>query len=235
MLCSSSSYRHPVLQRSCISHLRRSLKTSRFKLQPASLQLLHFNDQLRGFRLYISRSTQTSALISEISQSVQEFQHKSWIICCYFSAWRLEDVLVSDRFFWEHFSFWRLLFIELTSPSPPSKQHALLSSRSLYIFIPFISSQRFYTSEALWRAFITRQQISLAFYSSGAVHRPQVFFLHLSIYLQTLGLIIKIKLTGFSFSSSQPVHRPQLLKLRKSKARQRRRWIHSDSFTARGE
>lgn len=130
---------------------------------------------------------------------------------------------MSDRFFWEHFSFCRLLFIELTSPSPPSKQHTLLSCCSLYIFIPFISSQRFYTSEALWRTFITRQQISLAFYSSGAVHRPQVFFLHLSIYLQTLGLIIKIKLTGFSFSSSQPVHRPQLLKLRKSKARQRRR------------
>lgn len=213
-LCSSSSYRHPVLQRSCISHLRRSLKTSRFKLQPASLQLLHFNDQLRDFRLYISRSTQTSALISEISQSVQEFQHKSGIICCYFSAWRLEDVLVSDRDF----------CLSNSLPLHPLRSNTHFSVPVAYIYLYLLFHLRgFILQKHCGRAFITRQQISLAFYSSGAVHRPQVFFLHLSIYLQTLGLIIKIKLTGFSFSSSQPVHRPQLLKLRKSKARQRRR------------
>lgn len=213
-LCSSSSYRHPVLQRSCISHLRRSLKTSRFKLQPASLQLLHFNDQLRGFRLYISRSTQTSALISEISQSVQEFQHKSGIICCYFSAWRLEDVLVSDRDF----------CLSNSLPLHPLRSNTHFSVPAAYIYLYLLFHLRgFILQKHCGRAFITRQQISLAFYSSGAVHRPQVFFLHLSIYLQTLGLIIKIKLTGFSFSSSQPVHRPQLLKPRKSKARQRRR------------
>lgn len=235
MLCSSSSYRHPVLQRSCISHLRRSLKTSRFKLQPASLQLLHFNDQLRGFRLYISRSTQTSALISEISQSVQEFQHKSWIICCYFSAWRLEDVLVSDRFF-KSTSVSGDFCLSSSLPLHPLRSNTYFSVPVAYIYLYLLFHLRgFILQKHCGRAFITRQQISLAFYSSGAVHRPQVFFLHFFIYLQTLGLIIKIKLTGFSFSSSQPVHRPQLLKPRKSKARQRRRWIHSDSFTARGE
>lgn len=167
-------------------------------------------------------------------------------MCRSFNTRAESSAVISQRGDWRMFSR-RIVFFGSTSvsgdyclsnslPLHPLRSNTHFSVAVAYIYLYLLFHLRgFILQKHCGRAFITRQQISLAFYSSGAVHRPQVFFLHLSIYLQTLGLIIKIKLTGFSFSSSQPVHRPQLLKPRKSKARQRRRWIHSDSFTARGE